>query len=212
MPMKGPTVSGFVSRGFRRRRQAPDGTEHRLPPGQYAEPGFPVLTAGPTPRIDPSDYQFGIEGLVRNPREWSLDELKALPGSTFEGDIHCVTKWSKIATSFTGVSVDVLLDLVEPLDEASHVLAFSYGGYTTNLPLQDVRDGLAWVVWEHEGAPLPREHGGPVRLLVPHLYFWKSAKWVKSLRLLSHDQPGFWETLGYHNYGDPWLEQRDAGD
>jgi DMSO/TMAO reductase YedYZ molybdopterin-dependent catalytic subunit len=210
--MKGPIVSGFVSRGFRRRREAPDGTEHRLPPGQYAEPGFPVLSAGPTPRIDPSDYRFGIEGLVRNPGEWSLDELKALPGSTFDGDIHCVTKWSKIATSFTGVSVDVLLDLVEPLDEASHVLAFSYGGYTTNLPLQDVRDGLAWVVWEHEGAPLPREHGGPVRLLVPHLYFWKSAKWVKSLRLLSHDQPGFWETLGYHNYGDPWLEQRYQGD
>jgi DMSO/TMAO reductase YedYZ molybdopterin-dependent catalytic subunit len=210
--MKGPIVSGFVSRGFRRRREAPDGTEHRLPPGQYAEPGFPVLTAGPTPRIDLSDYRFGIEGLVRNPREWSLDELKAQAGSTFEGDIHCVTKWSKIATSFTGVSVDVLLDLVEPLDEASHVLAFSYGGYTTNLPLQDVRDGLAWVVWEHEGAPLPREHGGPVRLLVPHLYFWKSAKWVKSLRLLSHDQPGFWETLGYHNYGDPWLEQRYQGD
>jgi DMSO/TMAO reductase YedYZ molybdopterin-dependent catalytic subunit len=210
--MKGPIVSGFVSRGFRRRREAPDGTEHRLPPGQYAEPGFPVLTAGPTPRIDPSDYRFGIEGLVRNPGEWSLDELKALPGSTFDGDIHCVTKWSKIATSFTGVSMDVLLDQAEPLDEASHVLAFSYGGYTTNLPLQDVRDGLAWVVWEHEGAPLPREHGGPVRLLVPHLYFWKSAKWVKSLRLLSHDQPGFWETLGYHNYGDPWLEQRYQGD
>jgi DMSO/TMAO reductase YedYZ molybdopterin-dependent catalytic subunit len=190
--MKGPIVSGFVSRGFRRRREAPDGTEHRLPPGQYAEPGFPVLSAGPTPRIDPSDYRFGIEGLVRNPGEWSLDELKALPGSTFDGDIHCVTKWSKIATSFTGVSMDVLLDQAEPLDEASHVLAFSYGGYTTNLPLQDVRDGLAWVVWEHEGAPLPREHGGPVRLLVPHLYFWKSAKWVKSLRLLNHDQPGFW--------------------
>jgi DMSO/TMAO reductase YedYZ molybdopterin-dependent catalytic subunit len=210
--MKGPIVSGFVSRGFRRRREAPDGTEHRLPPGQYAEPGFPVLSAGPTPRIDPSDYRFGIEGLVRNPGEWSLDELKALPGSTFDGDIHCVTKWSKIATSFTGVSMDVLLDQAEPLDEASHVLAFSYGGYTTNLPLQDVRDGLAWVVWEHEGAPLPREHGGPVRLLVPHLYFWKSAKWVKSLRLLNHDQPGFWETLGYHNYGDPWLEQRYQGD
>jgi DMSO/TMAO reductase YedYZ molybdopterin-dependent catalytic subunit len=206
-------VSGFVSRGFRRRRrEAPDGAEHRLPPGQYAEPGFPVLTAGPTPRIDPAAYRFGIEGLVRNPTEWSLDELKALPGSTFDGDIHCVTKWSKLATSFGGVSVDVLLDVAEPLDQASHVLAFSYGGYTTNLPLPDLRGGLAWVVWEHEGAPLPPEHGGPARLLVPHLYFWKSAKWVKSLRLLDHDQPGFWETLGYHDYGDPWLEQRYAGD
>jgi DMSO/TMAO reductase YedYZ molybdopterin-dependent catalytic subunit len=205
-------VSGFVSRGFRRRREAPEGAEHRLPPGQYAEPGFPVLTAGPTPRIDPSDYRFSIEGLVRNPSEWSLDELKALPGSSFEGDIHCVTKWSKLATSFAGVSVDVLLDQVEPLDQATHVLAFSYGGYTTNLPLEDVRGGKAWVAWEYEGAPLPPEHGGPARLLVPHLYFWKSAKWVKSLRLLDHDQPGFWETLGYHIYGDPWLEQRYAGD
>jgi DMSO/TMAO reductase YedYZ molybdopterin-dependent catalytic subunit len=210
--MKGPMVSGFISRGFHRRREVPDVADHRLPPGQYAEPGFPVLTAGPTPRIDPSAYRLGIEGLVRNPMEWSLDELKALPGSTFEGDIHCVTKWSKLATSFSGVSVDVLLDRAEPLDQASHVLAFSYGGYTTNLPLADLRGGLAWVVWEHEGAPLPPEHGGPARLLVPHLYFWKSAKWVKTLRLLDHDQPGFWETLGYHDYGDPWLEQRYAGD
>jgi DMSO/TMAO reductase YedYZ molybdopterin-dependent catalytic subunit len=210
---KGPMVSGFVSRGFRgRRRDAPDGAEHRLPPGQYAETGFPVLTAGPTPRIDPADYRFRVEGLVREPREWSLEELKALPGSSFDGDIHCVTKWSKLATSFAGVSVDVLLDQAGPLDQASHVLAFSYGGYTTNLPLEDVRGGLAWVVWEHEGAPLPPEHGGPARLLVPHLYLWKSAKWVKGLRLLDHDLPGFWETLGYHELGDPWREQRYQGD
>jgi DMSO/TMAO reductase YedYZ molybdopterin-dependent catalytic subunit len=206
-------MGGFVSRGFkgRRDRVSPE-AEKRLPPGQYAEPGFPVLTAGPTPRIEPEDYSFSIEGLVGRPRTWSLDELKALPGSTFDGDIHCVTKWSKLGTSFTGVSVDTLLDEVEPLDEAAYVIASSYGGYTTNLPLEDVTGGKAWVVWDHEGEPLPREHGGPARLLVPHLYFWKSAKWVSGLRLLTQDEPGFWESLGYHLRGDPWLEQRYWGD
>jgi DMSO/TMAO reductase YedYZ molybdopterin-dependent catalytic subunit len=206
------TVGGFISRGFRGRRRAEPGDQDRLPPGQYAEPGFPVLTAGPTPRIDPAEYSFRIEGLVRASRAWSLAELQALPGSTFSGDIHCVTKWSKLGTSFGGVSLDVLLDQAEPLPEASHAVAFSYGGYTTNLPLEDLRGGMAWLVWEHEGEPLPPEHGGPVRLLVPHLYLWKSAKWVAGLRLLDHDQPGFWETLGYHNRGDPWLEQRYSGD
>jgi DMSO/TMAO reductase YedYZ molybdopterin-dependent catalytic subunit len=205
-------VGGFISRGFRGRRRAAPGDRDRLPPGQYAEPGFPVLTAGATPRIDPGEYSFRVEGLVREPRAWSLAELKALPGSTFSGDIHCVTKWSKLDTSFGGVSLDVLLGQAEPLPEASHGLASSYGGYTTNLPLDDLRGGLAWLVWEHEGKPLPAEHGGPVRLLVPHLYFWKSAKWVTGLRLLDHDQPGFWETLGYHNLGDPWREQRYQGD
>jgi DMSO/TMAO reductase YedYZ molybdopterin-dependent catalytic subunit len=206
-------VTAFVSRGFKgRRERVPPAAEKRLPPGQYAEPGFPVLSAGPTPRIDPADYSFAIEGLVSQPRSWSLDELKALPGSTFDGDIHCVTKWSKLDTSFTGVSVDTLLAEAMPLDEASHVLAFSYGGYTTNLPLEDVTGGKAWVVWDHEGEPLSPEHGGPARLLVPHLYFWKSAKWVAGLRLRDEDEPGFWESLGYHNRGDPWLEQRYWGD
>jgi DMSO/TMAO reductase YedYZ molybdopterin-dependent catalytic subunit len=206
-------MAAFVSRGFkgRRDRVSPE-TEKRLPPGQYAEPGFPVLTAGPTPRLRPEDYSFSIEGLVSKPMSWSLAELKALPGSTFDGDIHCVTKWSKLGTSFTGVSVDTLLDEVQPLNEAAYVLASSYGGYTTNLPLEDVTGGRAWVVWDHEGEPLPAEHGGPVRLLVPHLYFWKSAKWVSGLRLLDEDQPGFWESLGYHLRGDPWLEQRYWGD
>ena len=209
---RGVKVSGFVSRGFRGRRRVEPGDKERLPPSQYAERGFPVLTAGPTPRIDPAEYSFRVEGLARAPRSWSLAELQALPGSTFSGDIHCVTKWSKLGTSFGGVSLDVLLDQVEPLAEASHAVAFSYGGYTTNLPLEDLRGGVAWLVWEHEGAPLPPEHGGPVRLLVPHLYLWKSAKWVAGLRLLDHDLPGFWETLGYHNHGDPWLEQRYSGD
>jgi DMSO/TMAO reductase YedYZ molybdopterin-dependent catalytic subunit len=209
----GSKMAAFVSRGFKGRRgRVPAGEEGRLPPGQYAEPGFPVLTAGPTPRIKPEDYSFQMEGLVSQPRSWSLEELKALPGSTFDGDIHCVTKWSKLGTSFTGVSVDTLFDEVMPLDDAAYIVAFSYGGYTTNLPIEDVTDGKAWVVWDHEGEPLPAEHGGPVRLLVPHLYFWKSAKWVMGMRLLDHDEPGFWESLGYHLRGDPWQEQRYWGD
>ncbi|HSD77901.1 MAG TPA: molybdopterin-dependent oxidoreductase, partial [Solirubrobacteraceae bacterium] len=141
-----------------------------------------------------------------------LPELRALPPSAFHGDIHCVTKWSRLGTSFGGVSVDTLLDAAAPDPAASHALASSYGGYTTNLPLEDLRGGRAWVVWEWEGQPLPREHGGPVRLLVPHLYFWKSAKWLSGLRLLDHDEPGFWEINGYHNHGDPWKEERYWGD
>jgi DMSO/TMAO reductase YedYZ molybdopterin-dependent catalytic subunit len=205
-------MAGFISRGFKRRRQATEEEAGRLPPGQYAEPGFPVLSAGPTPRVEQADWRLRVEGLVARPREWTWEEAQALPGSTFDGDIHCVTKWSKLGTSFAGVSVDTLLDQVEPLPEATHVIAFSYGGYTTNLPLEDLRDGKAWVVWEHEGKPLPPEHGGPARLLVPHLYFWKSAKWLNGLRLLDHDQAGFWESLGYHNRGDPWREERYWGD
>ena len=185
----------------------------RLPPGQYLEEGFPVLTAGPTPHVPTSEWSFTVEGLVATePRTWSWDEAHALAGSGFEGDIHCVTRWSKLGTSFAGVSVDTLLDAVGVGDAATHVLAFCYGGYTTNMPLADVRGGRAWIAWEHEGRPLPAEHGGPARLLVPHLYFWKSAKWVKGLRLLGHDEPGFWENYGYHNYGDPWKEQRFQGD
>jgi DMSO/TMAO reductase YedYZ molybdopterin-dependent catalytic subunit len=184
----------------------------RLPPGQYFEEGFPVLTAGATPRVSTAEWAFAIEGLVAEPRSWSWDEAHALPDSTFEGDIHCVTRWSKLGTRFAGVSVDTLLDAVGVKDEATHALAFCYGGYTTNLPLADLRSGQAWIAWDYEGGPLPAEHGGPARLLVPHLYFWKSAKWVKGLRLLAHDEPGFWENYGYHNYGDPWKEQRFQGD
>ena len=204
-------MGGFVSRGFRGRRRPPDAAG-RVPPGQYVEPGFPVLTAGPTPRVDLADWRLQVEGLVARPRSWTWEEIHALPPSTFRGDIHCVTKWTKLDTTFAGVSLDTLLDAVEPLPQATHVLAASYGGYTTNLPLDELRDGKAWVVWDYDGQPLPAEHGGPARLLVPHLYFWKSAKWVNRLRLLDHDRPGFWESLGYHNHGDPWREERYWGD
>lgn len=185
----------------------------RLPPGQYdVGSDYPVLTAEATPNVDPQTWSFTLDGLVERPRTWTWDEVHALAGSTWEGDIHCVTTWSKLATSFTGVSLDVLLDEVGVAASATHAVSWSSSGYTTDLPLDDVRGGRAWLVWEHEGRALTTEHGGPVRMLVPHLYFWKSAKWVAGVRLLDHDEPGFWERNGYHHRGDPWREQRYAGD
>ena len=147
-------------------------------------------------------------GLVERPTTWTWREIHALPGSSYFGDIHCVTTWSKFDMTFAGVSVDTLLEATGPRPEAAYVMAHSTTGYTTNLPLADVTGGKAWVVWEYDGKPLPVEHGGPVRLLVPHLYFWKSAKWVRELEVLDHDVAGFWERNGYHAYGDPFLEQR----
>jgi DMSO/TMAO reductase YedYZ molybdopterin-dependent catalytic subunit len=196
----------FISRAFRGRRRTPEELADRLPPGQYFESGFPVLTAGPTPRIGTDGWGFRIDGMVAHEREWTWEEFHGLPFETVPCDIHCVTKWSKLGTNFGGVSVDTLLEGVEP--QADYAMAFSYGGYTTNLPLADLTGGKAWVVTEHEGEPLPREHGGPARLLVPHLYFWKSAKWVAGLRLMDNNEPGFWEMNGYHIRGDPWKEER----
>jgi DMSO/TMAO reductase YedYZ molybdopterin-dependent catalytic subunit len=184
-----------------------------LPPGQYdTGADWPVLTAEVTPEPDTSTWTFTVEGAVEQPTTWSWEEIHRLPASTYEGDIHCVTSWSKLGMRFTGVSIDVLLEAARPRPEASHVLARSSTGYTTNLPLDDVTGGRAWVAWEVDGEPLPVDHGGPARLLVPHLYFWKSAKWVAGLRVLDHDEPGFWERNGYHDRGDPWLEQRYQGD
>jgi DMSO/TMAO reductase YedYZ molybdopterin-dependent catalytic subunit len=185
----------------------------RLPPGQYdTGTDWPVLNAEATPSLSTDDWTFTVEGIVEEPTTWTWDQLRALPLSTYEGAIHCVTTWSKFGMTFTGISVDTLLEAARPGPEATHVLAFCHTGYTTNLPLDDVVGGKAWVVWEVDGRPLPVEHGGPARLLVPHLYFWKSAKWVAGLRVLDHDEPGFWETNGYHDRGDPWLEQRYQGD
>ena len=199
-------MSGFVSRGFTRRRQTPEELAERLPPGQYYERGFPVLTAGPTPRIETDSWSFAVDGMVGGERRLSWEEFHQLPFETVPCDIHCVTKWSKLGTSFGGVSVDVLLEGVDL--HGDYAMAYSYGGYTTNHALADLTGGKAWVVTEHEGEPLPVEHGGPARLLVPHLYFWKSAKWVAGLRIMDHDEPGFWELNGYHNRGDPWREER----
>jgi DMSO/TMAO reductase YedYZ molybdopterin-dependent catalytic subunit len=199
----------FVSRGFQGRRQRAEAAQ-RLPPGQYLVEGFPVLSAGPTPRTPLDRWDFTIVGEIDQPRRWTWDEFQQLPHETITKDIHCVTKWSKLDTTWRGVSLDTLLKDVTT--SADYVLAFSDGGYTTNLPLEDVTGGKAWIVHEYEGAPLAPEHGGPARLFVPHLYFWKSAKWVRGLRLLAEDEPGFWESLGYNKYGDPWKEQRYAGD
>jgi DMSO/TMAO reductase YedYZ molybdopterin-dependent catalytic subunit len=198
-----------VSRGFRGRRR-PGADPTRIPPGQYATHDFPVLSAGPTPRTPLREWTFTIHGAVDGPVSWTWDELRALPRETISVDVHCVTKWSKLDTIWTGVSVDTLLAGVRT--DSGYALAFCDGGYTTNLPLADLTGGKAWVAYEYDGEPLEPEHGGPARLLVPHLYFWKSAKWVRGLELLDRDQPGFWERYGYHYYGDPWKEQRYQGD
>jgi DMSO/TMAO reductase YedYZ molybdopterin-dependent catalytic subunit len=198
---------GIVTPGFRGRRR---GGDIKLPPGQYLTEDFPVLSAGPTPRVRRDNWEFTVTTEAGAVHRWSWPELRALPSETPTVDIHCVTKWSKLGTQWRGVALDTLLEDVETA--ADFVLVHSYGGYTTNLPLEDLLDGQAWIVYEYDGDELPPEHGGPARLLVPHLYFWKSAKWVRGLELSLDDQPGFWEAAGYHDYGDPWREQRYQGD
>jgi DMSO/TMAO reductase YedYZ molybdopterin-dependent catalytic subunit len=199
----------IVNRGFRGRRRQPGAG--LIPPGQYLVDDFPVLTAGPTPDVPLDQWDFTvIDETGSTAARWTWPELRALAADDITVDIHCVTKWSKLGTRWTGVSVDTLLDGIET--SAEFVVAFCDGGYTTNLPLADVLDGQAWVAFDYDGADLEPEHGGPARLLVPHLYFWKSAKWVRGLRLVDEDEPGFWESVGYHNYGDPWREQRYWGD
>ena len=197
----------IVTPGFRGRRRA---QSDRLPPGQYLVDDFPVLSAGPTPRVPLDTWRFTITNEAGAERSWSWSEFKALPRDTPVVDLHCVTRWSKLDTAWEGVSLDTLLADVET--SAEYALVHSYGGYTTNLPLADLIDGKAWIAYRYDGSDLTPEHGGPARLLVPHLYLWKSAKWVRGIQLLLQDEPGFWETLGYHDYGDPWREQRYAGD
>jgi DMSO/TMAO reductase YedYZ molybdopterin-dependent catalytic subunit len=198
-----------ITRGFRRRHEEPP-DDSRLPPGQYLTRDFPVLSAGPTPDVPLDEWELSLTGTVDEPRRWSWEELQALPKESITVDIHCVTSWSKFGTGWEGVSVDTLLDGVDVF--GAYTVAKSYGGYTTNLAIEDVTDGKAWVVYAYDGEPLEPEHGGPARLLVPHLYFWKSAKWLTEIEVTESDEPGFWETLGYHDRGDPWLEQRYQGD
>lgn len=195
-----------ISRGFRGRGK-PDAN---LPPGQYLTRDFPVLSAGPTPRVDPDRWTFALTTESGEQRKWTWDEFRALPSETVTVDLHCVTKWSKLGTTWEGVPVEALLDEVDTA--ADFALAHSYGGYTTNIPVEDLVDGKAWVAYRYDGEELDPEHGGPARLLIPHLYLWKSAKWVNGIRLGDEDEPGFWESVGYHNYGDPWREQRYWGD
>ncbi len=197
----------IITRGFRGRRTAGD---DRLPPGQYLTGDFPVLSAGPTPRVPLDAWSFTVRTETGAVLEWSWAHVRALPTDELTVDLHCVTRWSKLDTSWRGVSLDVLLENVETA--ADYALVHSYGGYTTNLPFEDLLDGQAWVAFEYDGDDLAAEHGGPARLLVPHLYLWKSAKWVRGIDLMLEDEPGFWEQLGYHDYGDPWREQRYQGD
>ncbi|HWG23256.1 molybdopterin-dependent oxidoreductase [Actinospica sp.] len=197
----------IISRGFRGR---PRPAGNRLPPGQYETRDFPVLSAGPTPRIDLASWSFDIKTEAGVEHTWTWQQLTALPTEEPVVDLHCVTKWSKFETRWRGVSLDVLMEDVETA--AEYALVRAYGGYTTNLPLEDLLDGKAWVAYRYDGDDLAPQHGGPARLLVPHLYLWKSAKWVRGIDLLLKDEPGFWETAGYNNYGDPWREQRYWGD
>jgi DMSO/TMAO reductase YedYZ molybdopterin-dependent catalytic subunit len=203
----------LISRGFRGRRQSA-ATAERLPPGQYETRDFPVLSAGPTPNVPLGTWDLTLRGSDGQSARWSWDEFTALPRETITKDIHCVTKWSKFDTVWEGISIDTLLSeaAAKGVRSSPYLTAFCDGGYTTNVPLSDVTGGKAWIAFIYNGEQLAPEHGGPARLLVPHLYFWKSAKWVRELRLTESDVPGFWESLGYHNYGDPWREQRYAGD
>jgi len=200
---------GFVSRGFRGKRRD-TASSSRVPPGQHVVNDFPVLSAGPTPRVPLSEWTLSIVGEVDEPKRWTWEEFRRLPSESFTVDIHCVTKWSKLDTLWTGVSLDTILEQVET--GAEYAVAYSDGGYTTNLPVDDLTGHKAWVAFEYDGQPLDPEHGGPARLLVPHLYLWKSAKWVRGISLQNEDEPGFWESNGYHLRGDPWREQRYWGD
>lgn len=202
-------TGAFISRGFRGRRLPPE-IAARIPPGQHLEEGFPVLSAGPTPITDTRIWDLRVDGEVDTSRTWTWDAFQHLPSESFAVDIHCVTKWSKLDTHWQGVSLDLLLAGRQAT--AHHLIAHCDGGYTTNVPIDDVTGGKAWIVFGYDGAALEPEHGGPARLLIPHLYFWKSAKWVRRLELTAEDRPGFWEELGYHNYGNPWREQRYWGD
>ena len=202
----------FVTRGFVGRPRAARGPAARIPPGQHLVSDFPVLSAGPTPRIDLERWQLEVVGLVRSTVRWSWPELLALPAQDFTEDISCVTTWTKLDTKWRGVTIDTLLEQVDLDPSARALVAECYGGYTTNLLLTDVVNGQAFVGYEYEGKPLAPDHGGPARLVVPHLYFWKSAKWIRTIRIVAQDRPGFWESNGYHIRGDPWKEQRYSGD
>ncbi|ACK73646.1 oxidoreductase molybdopterin binding [Gloeothece citriformis PCC 7424] len=182
----------------------------RVPPGQYLTKGFPVLTYGETPQINPEEWQFKVWGMA-TPKTFTWSDFMSLPHHEFTKDFHCVTRWSKLDVQWTGIKVSDFMKLVELDPKATHVLQHCYGGYTTNLDLEDFWREDNFFAFELFGEPLPSEHGGPMRLVVPHLYAWKSSKWINGLEFLATDQPGFWERNGYHRRGDPWTEERYGG-
>jgi DMSO/TMAO reductase YedYZ molybdopterin-dependent catalytic subunit len=200
-------IMAIISRGFSGRRSAENA---KLPPGQYLTTDFPVLSAGPTPHVSLDKWEFVIDDGSNVLKRWDWKSFRQLPTENITVDIHCVTRWSKLGTYWEGVSLDTLFADVKT--DAEYALAHSYGDYTTNLPLDDLMNKKAWIAFRFDDEDLAPEHGGPARLLVPHLYLWKSAKWVRGITLMHEDKSGFWENLGYHNYGDPWREQRYSGD
>lgn len=201
----------MATRGFFGRRPSADDAA-RLPPGQYKTEDFPVLSAGPTPQVQTDTWTFTLKHGPRPLASWDWQAFNALPKTSLMRDIHCVTKWSKFDTKWEGVSIDDLLAAAGVEAPTGFLLAHSFDGYSTNVPLADLVDGKAMVATAYDGRPITADHGGPARLLVPHLYFWKSAKWVNGLQFTERDEPGFWELRGYHIYGDPWREQRFTGD
>jgi DMSO/TMAO reductase YedYZ molybdopterin-dependent catalytic subunit len=201
----------MATRGFLGRR--PDAqASRRLPPGQSKTEGFPVLSMGPAPRVDLDRWSFTIAHGDTQLARWNWSEFESLPRTAWRGDIHCVTKWTKFDTEWEGVSIDDLLASRGIAAPTAFLLAKSFDGYDTNLPVAELAGGRAMIATRYAGEALPAEHGGPARLLVPHLYFWKSAKWVNGLQFTEHNDPGFWEQRGYHLHGDPWREQRYSGD
>tara|TARA_Y100000817_G_scaffold300467_1_gene279513 strand:+ start:314 stop:907 length:594 start_codon:yes stop_codon:yes gene_type:complete len=193
----------FITRGFTGRGGDRD---PRLPPGQTLVEDWPVLSAGATPQITTEEWSFTIVAETGTKHVWSWDDMLELGVDDIRTDIHCVTHWTKLDMAWRGVSLDKFFENVE--SSYDYVMAHSYGGYTTNIPLDELLDGQAWIATEAEGEPLSAEHGGPARLLAPALYFWKSAKWIRGLVMMPRDAPGFWEQNGYHLHGDPWQEER----
>ena len=200
----------MVTRGFRGRNVPPELSD-RIPPGQHLVADFPVLSAGPTPRISTADWSFTLRVGPKPVKTWSWQEFTALHVTRMTRDIHCVTTWSKLNTSWEGILIDDLLAAAGLEPPTPFVLVHSVDGYSTNVPTKDLL-GKAMVAFRYDGLPLTPDHGGPARLLVPHLYFWKSAKWISGLQFTQQDEAGFWELRGYHMYGDPWREQRYRGD
>jgi DMSO/TMAO reductase YedYZ molybdopterin-dependent catalytic subunit len=201
----------MATRGFFGRRLS-DAVASRLPPGQHLTTDFPVLSFGPTPSVDLSAWRFSLKQGPRPIKSWTWDAFEALPRTQWRGDIHCVTTWSKFDTEWDGVRVDDLFADAGIEPPTPWILARSFDDYSTNVPVADLLGGKAMVATRFGGLPLAPEHGGPARLLVPHLYFWKSAKWVNQLQFTERDEAGFWEINGYHMYGDPWREQRYTSD
>ena len=197
----------FFSKG-----RTPEASPGRLPPGQYLTKGWPVLHSGDVPRPRLTDWTFRVWGLVERPQEWSYEQLLALAHTSVTRDIHCVTRWSKFDSTFEGVPIRAVLAQVRPTAEARYVMVHAENGFTANLPLTDLDRDDVLLANKHDGADLTPDHGWPLRLVVPHLYFWKSAKWVRGLEFRAEDAPGFWESYGYHMRGDPWKEERYWGD